>query len=79
MSISLSDETRRLIETRMQRGRYRNADDLVRNAIEFLDAGTDITPEDALVIEESERQIEAGKDLDWKQVSAELRGKYLSK
>jgi Arc/MetJ-type ribon-helix-helix transcriptional regulator len=78
MSISLSDETHKLIKARMKRIGYRNADDLVRDALEFLEASTHITGDDAVAIEKSERQIESGQDLDWKNVSAELRKKYLS-
>jgi hypothetical protein len=53
----------------MKRIGYGSADDLVRDAIEFLEASTHITGDDAAAIEESERQIESGQDLDWKKVS----------
>ena len=40
----------------------------------FLD---ELDEEDLAAIEESERQIARGEDLDWKEVSAQLRRKYL--
>ena len=78
MSVILSAETERLIEERMKRDGYASADDAVRAALELLDAQDQLDPQDLAAIEESERQIAAGEELDWKQVSAELRRQYLS-
>ena len=63
----------------MKRDGYASADDAVRAALELLDAQDELDPQDLAAIEESERQIAAGEELDWKQVSAELRGRYLNK
>jgi predicted transcriptional regulator len=37
----------------------------------------ELDEEDLAAIEESEKQIERGEDLDWKEVSKELRRRYL--
>jgi hypothetical protein len=39
----------------------------------------ELDAEDLAAIEESENQIARGEDLDWKDVSARLRKKYLGK
>lgn len=78
MSLMLSEATQKLIESRMQQAGYASADDLVRDAIEFFQ-GAELDEEDVVAIDESEKQIAAGQDLDWKQVSAALRTQYLSK
>lgn len=79
MSISLSNDTQKLIEDQMKQNGYGSADELVRDAIHFFGSGADLDREDIAAIEESERQIAAGQDLDWKEVSATLRKKYLPK
>ena len=38
----------------------------------------ELDAEDLEALAESERQIEEGHDLDWKEVSAQLRAKYLN-
>lgn len=78
MSLSLSEATHKLIEDRMKRIGYGSADELVRDAIEFFEVGTKLDREDIAAIQESERQIAAGEDLDWKQASATLRREYLA-
>lgn len=77
MSLTLSEATQKLIESRMKQAGYASADELVRDAVEFFQ-GTELDEEDIAAIEESEKQIAAGQDLDWKQVSAALRKQYLS-
>jgi hypothetical protein len=38
----------------------------------------ELDAEDLAALDESEAQIARGEDLDWKQVSAQLRQKYLA-
>lgn len=76
-SLALTQETEKLIESRMKQNGYDTADELVRAAIAFFDAGIELDARDLAAIEESEQQITAGQDLDWKQVSAKLRKRYL--
>lgn len=45
---------------------------------ERLRTRREIDEQDIAAIEESERQIASGQDLDWKKVSAALRKQYLS-
>lgn len=77
MSVTLSEATQKLIKARMQQSGYGSADELVRDAIEFFQ-GAELDKDDIAAIEESERQIAAGEDLDWKEVSAALRKQYLA-
>lgn len=76
MSLTLSEATQRLVESRMKQAGYASADDLIRDAIQFFQ-NTELDEEDVAAIEESEKQVAAGQDLDWKQVSAALRKRYL--
>jgi Arc/MetJ-type ribon-helix-helix transcriptional regulator len=78
MSISLSEETQKLIERQMKQDGYGNADELVRDAIQFFGAGAGFDRDDIAAMEESKNQIASGQDMDWKEVSASLRKKYLS-
>jgi Arc/MetJ-type ribon-helix-helix transcriptional regulator len=77
MSIALSPETLKLIEERMQRDGYPTPDDLVRAALSSLDQNEDLDEETLAAIDRAEEQIERGEFRDWKEVSAELRQKYL--
>jgi antitoxin ParD1/3/4 len=77
MAISLSPETLRLIEERMDGDGYPTADDVVRAALELLDQQDELDEETLAAIDRSEVQIERGEYRDWKEVSAELRRTYL--
>jgi antitoxin ParD1/3/4 len=79
MSISLSSETQKLIEERMQRDGYPSADDVIRAALDLLDQRETLDDETLNAIDRAEEQIERGDYRDWKEVSAELRKKYLAK
>lgn len=78
MSHSLGEETHRLVEAMMKRLGYESADDLIYDALEFFEAaGADFDPDDLAAISESEDQIAAGQDLDWKDASKSLRKQFL--
>ena len=86
MIISLSPETQRLLEERMKKGAYLNADDAVREALERLDQddadeleSKPLDEQTLAAIDRSEAQIARGEFRDWEEVKAELRAKYLGK
>jgi Arc/MetJ-type ribon-helix-helix transcriptional regulator len=77
VNIALSQETQKLIEDRMRRDGYSSADDLVRAALEVLDQPETLDSETLEAIDRAEGQIERGEFRHWKEVSVELRKKYL--
>lgn len=79
MGFSLSAETQRMIEERMLQGGYATPDDLVREALEFLDqAEVEELDEETLdAIDEAEEGVERGEFQPWDEVEKELRAKYL--
>jgi putative addiction module CopG family antidote len=82
MTVSLSPEFKKYVEEQVRAGRFASADEVVEAALArlMLDPPPDeLDAEDVHAINESEAQIERGEDLDWKQVSASLRKKYLGK
>ena len=82
MTVSLSPELRKYVEEQVRAGRFASAEEVVEAGLArlMLDPLPDALDDDDLAaIEESEAQIERGEDLDWAQVSAALRQKYLGK
>jgi antitoxin ParD1/3/4 len=77
MELSLTPETRKLIEERMRRDGYATADEVVRAALELLDQHADLDPETLAAIDRAEEQIARGEYREWTQASAELRKKFL--
>jgi putative addiction module CopG family antidote len=80
MNITLKPELQRFIDDQVQSGRFSTPSEVLEAGLARLmldPLADDLDAEDLEAIEESERQIAAGQDLDWKQVSAELRRKYL--
>ena len=82
MTISLSPDLKKYVEEQVKAGRFASPQEVVEAGLArlMLDPVADsLDDEDVAAIEESEAQIERGEDLDWAQVSAELRKKYLGK
>jgi Arc/MetJ-type ribon-helix-helix transcriptional regulator len=83
MQISLDrPELEIFVKQQVQAGRYGSPQALVEAAVArlMLDPLDDeLTSEDIAAIEESDREFEQGKGLDWKIASQELRAKYLKK
>jgi putative addiction module CopG family antidote len=80
MNIILKPELQRFIDDQVQSGRFSSPSEVLEAGIArlMLDPLPDeLDADDLAAIEQSERQIAAGQDLDWKEVSAELRRKYL--
>jgi len=81
MHISLKPEMERFIDQQVKAGRYDSAEDVLQEALtrmieedaEYLDADVQAA------ISESEAQIARGEYRSWKEVSKELRAKYLSR
>ena len=81
MTISLSAELTRYVEEQVKAGRFASVQEVVEAGLArlMLDPLPDAVDDDDLAaIEESEAQIERGEDLDWAEVSAALRRKYLN-
>jgi len=82
MSISLRPELKQFVEEQVRTGRFSSAEEVVEAGLARLmldPAADELDDDDRTAIAESEGQIARGEDLDWSQVSAELRKKYLGK
>jgi putative addiction module CopG family antidote len=82
MTISLSPELKKYVEEQVRAGRFRSPEEVVEAGLArlMLDPPADaLDDEDLAAIDESEAQIARGEDLDFAQVSAKLRQKYLGK
>ena len=84
MNLSLNPAARQFIEERVRAGQYATAEEVVHEAIARLrseeELAADELDDDTLAaLEESDAQYERGEVRDWKDVSAELRAKYLGK
>ena len=82
MIVSLSPELGKYVEQQIRAGRFTTPEEVVEAGLArlMLDPPPDaLDDEDLAAIEESEAQIERGEDLDWGEVSAKLRQKYLNR
>ncbi len=78
MSISLTPKTQELIEARMKRGGFANADELVQHALATMEEveSEPIDDETAAAIDRGIDQGSRGEGRAWEQVREELRAKY---
>jgi len=84
MKISLSPDTERLIEERMKQSGLTSADEVVRLALQSLDAAQgedyeDLDPQTRAAIEEAEAQFERGEGRPWEEVREALRARFIGK
>ena len=82
MTISLSPELKKYVDEQVKAGRFASPKEVVEAGLArlMLDPVPDeLDVDDVAAIDESEAQIARGEDLDWAQVSAALRKKYLGK
>ena len=84
MTISLSPETKKLLEEQMKKGRFSDPDEVLRVALETLDQVKgedceDLDPQTRAAIEEAEAQYEHGKGLPWEEVREQLRVQFITK
>lgn len=73
-------ELEKFVEEQVQAGHFGSADEVVEAALaqmKLQDGELELDEESQAAIAESEAQIARGQALDWKQVSVELRRKYL--
>ena len=80
MNISLSPETQKLLEQRLQQGGYQSADDVVHAALEAwneMEMGPlDEKTQDA--IDRAEDQIERGEFRDLDEVKDQIRAEFIA-
>ena len=78
MNISLSPETQKLLEQRLQQGGYQSADDVVHAALEALnELETEPLDEKTLdAIDRAEDQIERGEFRDLDEIKDQIRAKF---
>lgn len=75
MSLALNAETLRLIEERMRRGGYANADDVVRAALASLDQQANFEPGELdRMLAVADAEIEGDELLEGEEVFREIRG-----
>jgi len=84
MTISLSPETKKLLEEQMKKGRFTDPDEVLRVALETLDQVKgedydDLDPQTRAAIEEAEAQYQQGKGLPWEEVREQLRARFIKK
>ena len=84
MKISLSPDTERLIEERMKQSGLTSADEVVRLALQSLDAARgedyeDLDPQTRAAIDEAEAQFERGEGRPWEEVQEALRARFIRK
>jgi len=80
MNVSLKPELERFVEEQVKAGRFSSPAEVLEAGLArlMLDPLPDeLDAEDLAAIAESEEQIARGEDLDWKEVSKELRRRYL--
>jgi Arc/MetJ-type ribon-helix-helix transcriptional regulator len=80
MDLTLKPELQRFVDEQVRSGRFPTAVEVLEAGLARLmldPAGDELDDEDVAAIEESEQQIARGEDLDWREVSAKLRQKYL--
>jgi len=84
MTITLTQQTQKLLEEQMRKGHFATADDAVRTAFEALqqvrgDDIEDLDEQTQAALERAFAQSERDEGRPWEQVRQELKAKYLSK
>ena len=79
MTITLSPETRKLLEAKLNSGSYQSADDVVRAALEALtELEAQGLDDDALAaIDHAEDEIDRGLVHEWEDVREQVRDRFL--
>jgi putative addiction module CopG family antidote len=79
MNVMLKPELQRFVEEQVESGRFTTPAEVLEAAILRLreESTDDLDSDDIAAIDESERQIARGEDMDWGEVSAKLRQRYL--
>ena len=80
MNIPLKPELEKFVEEQVNSGRFSSAAEVLEAGLARLmldPSPAELDEADLAAIEESEQQIARGEALDWNEVSARLRRKYL--
>ena len=79
MTITLSAQTKKLLEERMRSGAYGSEDELVHAALHALNEleGRALDDEVLDAIDRAEDEIERGEVRDWNDVRDQVRAKFL--
>jgi putative addiction module CopG family antidote len=81
MDVTLKPELQRFIDEQVEAGRFATPAEVLEAALLRLmrdPADDELDAADIADIEQSEQEIARGEDMDWDQVSARLRQKYLA-
>jgi Arc/MetJ-type ribon-helix-helix transcriptional regulator len=80
MNVLLKPEIQHFIDEQVKTGRFDSPQEVLEEAlVRMMDELVEFDEPTLDAIDESEDQIQRGQFRDWKQVSAELRAKYLRK
>lgn len=81
MNVTLSPELEKFVQEQVKAGRFSSAAEVLEAGLArlMIEPHDELDAEDLSAIEESEQQIARGEDLDWNEVGARLRRKYLGK
>ena len=84
MTIDLSRETQKLLDTRLKKGGYSDPDALVRFALEMLeeaegDPFEDFDQATQAAIKRAEAQSARGEGRPWREVKEELRMRFVKR
>lgn len=78
MTITLSEETRSLLQEKLKNSGYRSADEVVRAALEALNQLDELTLDEQTTeaLDRAEDQIDSGDVRDWKDVREQVRATF---
>ena len=81
MAITLSPETQRLVEDKLQSGVYHTADEVVVAALQALNEVEGLELDEGTLdgIDRAEDQIERGEVYDWGAVREQVRDEFLGR
>ncbi len=81
MVVSLKPELLKFLAEQVKTGRYRSPEDVLEEALTRMmeDEALQLDEQTMSAIDHSEDEIDRGEYRSWKDVSAELRAKYLQK
>ena len=77
MNVPIKPEFEKFIEEQVKAGKFASPAAVLEAGLERL-MFDELDEQDLAAIEESRSQIARGEDMDWREVSARLRSKYLA-
>jgi putative addiction module CopG family antidote len=81
MDVTLKPELQRFVDEQVEAGRFTTPAEVLEAALLRLmrdPLDDELDAADVAAIEQSEQEIARGEDMDWDEVSARLRQKYLA-